>query len=447
MIVSSVALVLLAGCSSGDSSAKKDVDTGQAQKSAVPLTSSDAPVPSPVIAEETTQASTLTVKQKLEDFDYMCRILMDNYPFFEVNRRLYGDNWAANIEQFRNIITDAKTDAEFYKSMNFVVNRLNNGHTSILTEGLYTQLLQLYSDDDPTLKVWNAPWLNVLRQPNVLARYNQEVQHQVVEEGDSSSTSEEANTTQKSSGNVQKIIITPNQTAYLGLKSFDNKFMEMDSTEISTFFKGIKDYKTLIIDIRGNEGGNNLYWKHHIVPLLINNPISYDLYLLYRGGDYADDFLKARNLTEGLKPISEIKKEQLPYLPSEATTLFKFYSKITENIEPDHSVGFKGKIYLLVDGAVFSASDGFASFAQNSDFATVVGERTAGDGININPILAALPNSGYVFRFSTAMGLTSDGSCNEEVKTIPDVVVDPDTSGPLLEQPAIQKVLELTSSH
>lgn len=100
--------------------------------------------------------------------------------------------------------------------------------------------------------------------------------------------------------------------------------------------------------------------------------------------------MKARNLTEGLKPISEIKKEQLPYLPQEATTLFKFYSKITENTKPDHSVGFKGKIYLLVDGAVFSASDGFASFAQNSNFATVIGERTAGDGININPILAAL---------------------------------------------------------
>ncbi|WP_342447610.1 hypothetical protein [Paenibacillus etheri] len=45
------------------------------------------------------------------------------------------------------------------------------------------------------------------------------------------------------------------------------------------------------------------------------------------------------------------------------------------------------------------------------------------------------------------MGLNSDGSCNEEVKTVPDVEVDPDISKPLLDQPAVQKVLELARSH
>lgn len=127
--------------------------------------------------------------------------------------------------------------------------------------------------------------------------------------------------------------------------------------------------------------------------------------------------------------------------------MFKTYSKNTDVVIPQESVGFKGKIYLLVDSSVYSASEGFAAFAKGTGFATVVGGRTGGDGLGMDPLVVALPNSGYVFRFSFEMGLNSDGSCNEEVKTVPDVEVDPDTSKPLLDQPAVQKVLELAKSY
>ncbi|MNC71025.1 hypothetical protein D3C75_1218980 [compost metagenome] len=87
-----------------------------------------------------------------------------------------------------------------------------------------------------------------------------------------------------------------------------------------------------------------------------------------------------------------------------------------------------------------------AVFAKSSGFATVVGERTGGDGLGIEPILAVLPNSKVVFSFSLEMGLVADGSCNEEVKTTPDIEADPDMSNQLLEQPAIMRILE-TEQH
>lgn len=96
-----------------------------------------------------------------------------------------------------------------------------------------------------------------------------------------------------------------------------------------------------------------------------------------------------------------------------------------------------------MDGAVFSASEGLAAFAKSTGFATVVGERTGGDGLGIEPILAVLPNSKVVFSFSLEMGLVADGSCNEEVKTVPDIEADPDTSQSLLKQTAILKILEM----
>lgn len=70
-----------------------------------------------------------------------------------------------------------------------------------------------------------------------------------------------------------------------------------------------------------------------------------------------------------------------------------------------------------------------ASFAKETKMATLVGERTGGDGIGSDPMLIDLPNSGYVLRFPKEIGITEKGSINELEKTQPDIVV----SNPLIE--------------
>ena len=87
------------------------------------------------------------------------------------------------------------------------------------------------------------------------------------------------------------------------------------------------------------------------------------------------------------------------------------------------SIDFKGKIYLLVDKYVYSSSEMMASFAKESNMATLVGERTGGDGIGSDPMLIDLPNSGYIMRFSKEMGVTGKGSINEMDQTEPDILV------------------------
>ncbi len=58
--------------------------------------------------------------------------------------------------------------------------------------------------------------------------------------------------------------------------------------------------------------------------------------------------------------------------------------------------------------------------------------------------MAALPNSGYVFKFSVDYGTSMDGYCNEEVKTQPHYEVGhPKQRADLSKDESIQKVLEL----
>ncbi|MFC3747505.1 S41 family peptidase [Paenibacillus sp. GCM10012306] len=426
----------LVGCSRGGNFTSNRATVPATTKNMQTLTSATSPH----------SAISLTMKEKLEDFEYMWTIMEENYPFFEVNKRLHGKDWLADKDKYRSQIEATATDEEFYKEMNITLMQLNNGHTGLLDRAFYNQLFSIYTS--PQI-YGSGPWAEVLKQPKVLSRYGQSPaaeQQRSNEQGDSvNNATDQSGANGCGTGNIKKLMIQENEAAYLGIRSFDTKFMKCDATEIRNFLTQVKDYDSLIIDIRGNGGGNSSYWSNYIVPLLIQEPITYNTYYLYRGGTFADEFLNARGILS-LEPIANIENEHLPALPPEATTLFKSYTKETNVFEPVNPVGFKGDIYLLVDNFVFSASEGFAAFAKGTDFATIIGGRTGGDGLGIDPLLVALPNSGFVFRFSFQMGLSSDGSCNEEVKTTPDVEVDPDTSKPLLKQPAIKKALELAAS-
>jgi len=98
-----------------------------------------------------------------------------------------------------------------------------------------------------------------------------------------------------------------------------------------------------------------------------------------------------------------------------------------ETIHPSKkSNGFNGKVWLLTSPIVYSSSENFVMFSKNTDFATLVGTPTGGDGGVADPILFSLPNSGLIIRFSMFYGLNSDGTGNEANGTIPDIKIDND---------------------
>jgi C-terminal processing protease CtpA/Prc len=241
--------------------------------------------------------------------------------------------------------------------------------------------------------------------------------------------------------------IEKGKTAYISIHSFISFNIDSDMQIIKPYLRSIKDYKALIIDIRGNGGGDSTYWSDNIVPMLINKSMDDTQYIAYRGGDFVEQFIKNRMKYgyEKMNPISDIYKENLKNLPPELKDTFKYYWKNVNRYEPKSSIGFKGKIYLLVDGCVFSSSEAFAAFAKSTGFAVLVGEKTGGDGLGDGPAVCALPNSGYVFEFTKEMGLVSDGACNFEHKTEPDIKVSAKYGSNISNDEAIQTVLKLVN--
>lgn len=375
----------------------------------------------------------LTEKEKIDDFEYMYKILDENYPFFGVNKRLNGVDWLAKKDDYINRIKATPNDESFFNTLNVILSDLNNGHTGMINKNNYDYIKSVFEKHSEH----DQAWLEQMNKPKTIERYSS-----MKEKEDSKSSPEIIK-----SNNVKTIDLEQGKVAYLAIKSFNTFNIDEDMKIIKPYLEEIKNYKALIIDIRGNGGGDNTYWSENIVPMLIDKRLEEKHYLAYRGETFLEPFLENRMGCgyEKLEPISSIYKENLKNLPPELRADFKCYCEIQMDYEPKNSIGFKGKIYLLVDEHVFSSSEAFATFAKSTGFATLIGKRTGGDGLGVDPAVCALPNSGYVFRFTQEMGLVSDGSCNFEKKTEPDIEVHAESTSDIYNDEAIQTVLKLVN--
>ena len=61
----------------------------------------------------------LTLEQKLEDFWYLYRFIIDNYPYLNLLSRSEGYNWPAHRAE--EVVRAAVTDEEFAKAINRMV--------------------------------------------------------------------------------------------------------------------------------------------------------------------------------------------------------------------------------------------------------------------------------------------------------------------------------------
>lgn len=362
----------------------------------------------------------------------MYKIIEENYPYLKVNERLNGVNWLLKKNDYLFSIRNTTNDVEFFNALQDALSDLNNGHVHMINRKFYSYAKNVYLQYPET----NEAWLNQLNNSKAIKRYSSETDIKNALQASSNS---------KTLNNIETQIIRKGHIAYLSIHSFNSFNIDEDMKKIKPFLEDIKDYKSLIIDIRGNSGGDSRYWSDNIVPMVINKPLESTNYYAYRGGDFVEQFVKCRKGFgyEKLELISSISEDNLKNLPPELKEDFKYYSRETTYIEPKNSIGFKGEIYLLVDGNVFSSSEAFATFAKNTSFATLIGETTGGDGIGEDPAICVLPNSGYAFRFTKEMGLTGDGTCNFEHKTEPDIRVTAKKGLSLSDDTAIQTVLKL----
>ena len=348
----------------------------------------------------------LTEKQKIEDFEYMYNILKDNYAHFYEVKKMYGYDWLAYKEQFKEKIKKTKNNLEFYNALNEILSKLHDGHTRVLDPGTYKYLSQSMN---------YKPYKDILKKSESSYKMWEKIFKNAYQEG----RVEDYFLRTRKRENVVAEVIEPGKVAYLKIYSFlidyhkEGEEYKKERKKIYDFLRSIKDYPYLIIDISDNKGGDGQYWLEAIVGPLRDNlkgveNLSIEEISLVRGGDYVVEILE--NFVPDLRNNTIDKLPMYNLLPMEVKESFRYYltmkntikdfEKYLKDIEP---VGFNGKIFLLIGRATYSTANDFAKFCKKTGFATLIGERTTGDGGWCMPDIMRLPNSGLIVRFEGEM--------------------------------------------
>ncbi len=361
----------------------------------------------------------LTNKEMIDDFNYVFEELKENYPFFEVLKREQNVDFLANYDKYLKRVSEAESDQEFIDVMTGIMGELNNHHARIADSAYVKNTINYYS------KNWNSPsiyyeFLNLNKQV-VRNRYN--IEGKQTKEA-SKDNSKLAFSIGKKKQGANMVLDTSNEgIAILRINGMlDPDKLSADEEVLNEFLRNKHLYNALIIDIRENYGGNMEYWQKFLLPKLLTSEKSVTNNLFFKDSDrakliLADDTLNVEKLSN--VDISGIKLDHASDLKN-----FEYYIKDEISVIPDDTdknYGFDGNIYLLVDNAVFSAAEGMASFMKHSESATLVGEKTGGDGITLGVINDVMPNSGLVFTYTNTLGYAPDGSINAEKKTSPDI--------------------------
>ena len=197
--------------------------------------------------EDNTKVKQLTQKEKIEDFEYMFKTIEEAYPFLEVNKRVNNVDWVASKEAYLEKIKNTKNDQEFIAAMSEILNGLNNGHTHLVnSKELYEFFKSGYDQ---------SGWYDFLDDEKVVSRYN----------------SIEGNFENTKTPMVKKDVIVKDivdkKVGYMYLPQMygvygeiTEKDIESDMKIIGDYINTLENYKSLIIDIRGNTGGSDSYW-------------------------------------------------------------------------------------------------------------------------------------------------------------------------------------------
>ena len=382
----------------------------------------------------------LSKEDYIEDFNFAYNTLKEHYPFFEINKKLYGIDWLANKEKYEAYIAESKNDADFFTRMNYVLAELHNWHTHLMPTELGIDYYISYKYYP--IFWWRHDIAKMYEKDNVRRRYN--INNETVKKyvAENMKSDDEVNKTY--SKNLMTENIIKDKLAYIRIKSLiGGQYINQDKDIVINYLNEIKDYPFLIIDIRGNGGGDSGYWQNFLLPKIVDKKYETKNYLFIKLGKLYEKIFRQERFDNDIKTFLD--NSSFSNDVKKILSNFDGYTTWNMSVEPsEDSIQFKGKIYLLVDNGVYSSAEMLASFCKETKLATLVGSRTAGDGIGFDPMQIDLPNTAFVLRFSNVMGVTESGSINELDQTVPDIIVqesEEDKTGYLENQRIIKAVM------
>lgn len=366
-----------------------------------------------VPGEEPAVKTEFTREELLADYDQLWKILEEDYPFLPVLEE-HGIDWEQLRADYRERLrTQEPNVASFAALIRQMFGQMENfAHLQFVT----TETLAVYASSDPAAYPGTDPWYELTQAPQTQAVYA------LLAAGDEPAETEYPE--------VETAYYADCKTACFHFRTLNYFVTERDSTVVADYLATLPEVEHVIIDITGNSGGNSDYVVNNIIaPLGGGEDWTRNVYL--RDTPLTEQFF-FENESFDVQPVSALTEP----VPESVTALGMeyFYVRGGEMPSPE-PVSYDR--WLLIDSRVYSSSEYLAAYCKATGWATLVGTTTRGDGVACtSPVMAALPNTGLLIRFTCVAGVNMDGTLNAETGTKPDY---PCKSGEL----PLSKCLEL----
>ncbi|MCL1997641.1 MAG: hypothetical protein FWG65_02630 [Turicibacter sp.] len=310
-----------------------------------PIIELAAPTPEDIFGSGRTRA------EYLEDLDFMYYIIANNFPFIGVIERRIGVDLHEVFAEARlalENVDEMPSDEDFWW---FLIANIANpvggmGHFGFVQDGV--GVVTQYGNFGYILDTYALlPWVETFDNPASRAFYN------LTDEHFNFSSVLEEDVQWQSPNNVETMILQDGAVAYMRIHSLRGEFMHYDSITIHNFFREVADYAHMIIDIRGNLGGNPNFFPQAVIAPNISEPIQVNYYRLFSTHSHNMAFLEEWGWEEIL-PIDYDLLERLVYLNVEDLDILDSYVIGEITIFPTEPQPiFSGKFWLLVDGATY----------------------------------------------------------------------------------------------
>lgn len=355
------------------------------------------------------------------DFDYAFDTLENYYALFYRNGSY---DFLERRSDYKKEIENISTDREFFDRMNKILEDLGDGHTNLLdSEESYDMKETFVLSNKEEKGEVNVDLINYLFGIKISRLFDKVF---------------------KESRAATKNLITQDinkEIAYLKIRAMidpGTAHFEEDLELLKTYLKKSKNKKALIIDLRGNGGGNSAYTDTYLYPMILGKRKFKDSheYILFRSDEVFKYDPQYPELKDSIKKIKESDfkylEDNIPFLKKDKKmidNIRKNYTHIIFNpgLENAGEFGdeykFNGNLYLLIDEDVYSSGQIAAHFFRDNKLGTIIGEKTGGDGIGTTPAMVKLPNTKYILRFSHELGLRETKSMEESTYTIPDIEI------------------------
>ena len=375
-----------------------------------------------------------TLKEVLEDYDIMWQQLEENCAYLAVAEEELGIDLGEVKRKGKSYFSGGKlregktVTQELLKwGIEKSFEDLQNlGHISVLIPYTYEKVINSdMSEDDDLTKGFGKVRKN--RQDLLRNEKSEAFYACLLKQYNGWNNVEKTeNTEEKENMETQDIEIqSVNGIPYVKISNFSQE--DLDIAILRNFFEENKEADNIIIDIRGNGGGSTWIWLQGIVSPLIDEMVSYEELWGVKSGKLNEYYWGGELPDNASAPLSKEEiREKFPDLniSEEGSMKYVMYRKMIYAAEKH--CGFKGKLWLLVDEQVYSASDAFTSFCKNTKFATIIGKTTAGNGGGGEIQCIVLPNTGIVILYDAYMAFNSDGSCNGIHGEHPDIEIAED---------------------